>query len=376
MKRNLVCFGLWMVTGALLELAMAGTDDSNQASAVIRRLEHLNQAIEQLQKAIYPTYVTNLIKEADVLSAEAIRLAPNNAECWRWRASMLSLEKKRTEAVEAISTAVKLAPERGDYWRQKAMLLESVNMLDEALNAYTNTIRVADKTSYDYKRAFVGKAHVELRLKQYKEAAEDNIRGFGIPSRSSHTKKNLIDLSAYYNGPLTGWLPFTPAPYGCGFRGLKPGITSLGGVPFDVRGIVHLYGGRMFESTPVPNKVTDIRVDQACKRLHFLHAAQGSVEAARKSEPIGHYVLHFVDGREASLPIMYGEDVRAVSVKDDPVPTSRGAVVWTTYQDNGPPLRLFLSTWDNPHPETEIASIDYVSTLTYSAPLLVAISVE
>ena len=39
-------------------------------------------------------------------------------------------------------------------------------------------------------------------------------------------------------------------------------------------------------------------------------------------------------------------------------------------------LRLYLSVWENPHPEKTVASLDYVSAMTDAAPFCAAITVE
>ena len=39
-------------------------------------------------------------------------------------------------------------------------------------------------------------------------------------------------------------------------------------------------------------------------------------------------------------------------------------------------LRLYLSVWENPHPEKTVASLGYVSAMTDAAPFCAAITVE
>lgn len=43
---------------------------------------------------------------------------------------------------------------------------------------------------------------------------------------------------------------------------------------------------------------------------------------------------------------------------------------------NGQRTRLFKYTWENPLPDAEIATIDIISSLSYSGPFLVAITIE
>jgi len=39
-------------------------------------------------------------------------------------------------------------------------------------------------------------------------------------------------------------------------------------------------------------------------------------------------------------------------------------------------LRLYLTPYENPRPDLEVTSIDFVSKLTHAAPFLVALTVE
>ena len=39
-------------------------------------------------------------------------------------------------------------------------------------------------------------------------------------------------------------------------------------------------------------------------------------------------------------------------------------------------IRLFRVTWDNPSPDVEIRTLDFVSLMRVAAPFLVAITVE
>ena len=45
-------------------------------------------------------------------------------------------------------------------------------------------------------------------------------------------------------------------------------------------------------------------------------------------------------------------------------------------QEKGSTLRLYLSSYENPRPDVEVVSIDYVSAMTQAAPFLVAMTIE
>lgn len=82
-------------------------------------------------------------------------------------------------------------------------------------------------------------------------------------------------------------------------------------------------------------------------------------------------MLHYTDGATAELPIVFGEDTGDFA--NGGVPT-RGEVAWSG-GDAGT-VRLFLRTYDNPRPEAEIATLDFISTRADAAPFLVALTLE
>ncbi len=93
---------------------------------------------------------------------------------------------------------------------------------------------------------------------------------------------------------------------------------------------------------------------------------------------IGAYILHYADGRQMELPIVYGEDVRDWWQPSDPKDATRAAVAWSGPSPSGPSggLRVFQRTWDNPRPDVEVESLDFTSTVTKCAPFLIALTLE
>jgi len=61
-------------------------------------------------------------------------------------------------------------------------------------------------------------------------------------------------------------------------------------------------------------------------------------------------------------------------------PLENGIVAWTganpSTKSQGQILRLYLSSYDNPQPDVQVTSIDYVSAMTEAAPFLVAMIIE
>ncbi len=104
--------------------------------------------------------------------------------------------------------------------------------------------------------------------------------------------------------------------------------------------------------------------------------------------------MHYADGSQVEFPIVYGRDLLVMvwwpgfgqenaedativwrginpALKRCPSRDQAGTLV------EGKELRLFNSVWENPRPEEEIVSIDYISTETTGLlPFLIAITME
>ena len=124
-----------------------------------------------------------------------------------------------------------------------------------------------------------------------------------------------------------------------------------------------------------PTSVAGISIHRKFARLHVLHGTGWSEADGTK---IGAYVLHYADGRQSELPILYGEDVRDWWLADDAKETTRAAVAWSGPKPDAPTvvLRLYKRTWDNPRPDVEVESIDFLATETRCTPFLLAITTE
>jgi len=166
------------------------------------------------------------------------------------------------------------------------------------------------------------------------------------------------------------------------------GEQTLGGVAIKIDdGIVHL-GSNIVDRHP--DQVLGIKVNAGCKKLHILHATCFGGGPNKPGDPfyvkdgtvIGQYMIRYSDGSGEGISIAYGEDVRDWFYVNDEATTTRGKVVWTGDNDRAAMLdakiRLYLTSWDNPHPDKQIASIDYVGkkSETACAPFCVAISLE
>jgi hypothetical protein len=218
----------------------------------------------------------------------------------------------------------------------------------------------------------------------------------------------MIDLTKYYNWGLKGtWHPSSSVPEGVqglenDLAELPTGIQTFAGVQFDVRGLIQLVGTELRSvGGNYPERVDGIEIGQKFENLHVLHATGWQ---APEGTVIGSYILHYADGSEKELEIIFGQNVLDWWALSDAALTADNSVVaWTgsnalareiirssqgpnidkitelfgiSKTDEKDYIRLFKTTWKNPQPDIEAKSIDFVSKMTASAPFLVAMTVE
>lgn len=198
---------------------------------------------------------------------------------------------------------------------------------------------------------------------------------FPTPSRDSNTDPRLIDLSNFYVASLDKpWVWRNPPQNNV--SALPRGVVKLDAVPvsFDIRGIIQLIQVVSNKvSAPFPSQVDGIPIRQKCQRIHFLQGAYNSVPDGTE---IGHYQVHYTDGRQARIPIVYGRDV--LTAWQRRATTSLTPRVAWAHGEAGNSLRtlLYHQAWTNASPEATIDSLDFVSAMTRSAPFLIAITLE
>jgi len=215
------------------------------------------------------------------------------------------------------------------------------------------------------------------------EAVREEI--FRAPPRRPGLDPKLIDISAHYNASLydgRGW--FVTDDSIC-MRLLPETFVPRDGLEFDLRGVIQLesgvfsgagetnirdrsFGEAMKKEFPV--EVTGIPVGLEAKALHFLLGANYGRETA--GVEVARLVIRYEDGSQAEMPLRYGPDIvdwyQLGHASVDPA-----RVAWRDYFLN---RGLVRATWTNPHPETMIRALDFISTKKKAAPFLVAITAE
>jgi hypothetical protein len=181
-------------------------------------------------------------------------------------------------------------------------------------------------------------------------------------------------------------------------KDLPKGLATVGGTPFDVRGVIQLSrrswthffrddewsrfycvgilglqaeSGFRFEW---PQQVTGISVQQPCRRLHLLLGTHGQEP---DGVPIAKVTVHYADGQTNQVPIAYGTNVREWIVEAlETLPSADAKAAWTHRTHLGDVLQLFVLSWDNPRSEVLIDHLDLASEMAASAPFVVAITLD
>lgn len=209
-----------------------------------------------------------------------------------------------------------------------------------------------------------------------------------IPARAKSAGPAQIDLEPHYTAPLSvpAFPTFGPFNTDQDLRGLPAGCVSLGGVAFDVRGVIQLArtdrrGGlfqRGWERLPVRRE--GMAIGRRVRRLHVLH---GVIGAETPGTAVGTYSCFYEGGRRQEFPLVYGEDAwlgGVLPAGEEGSASRRGRRVWQGPAVPGPrpreALSVFLSSYENPLPDLRVVSLGFGSTLSRSAPFLVAVTVE
>lgn len=198
------------------------------------------------------------------------------------------------------------------------------------------------------------------------------------PARDPSTSTNALDLTPYYNGWLdVAWEPARRLDLvENDLFELEPGLKRWGGVEFDVRGVIQLANEQAEYVRRYPQSVPGIAVGRRCQRLHFIHAGSHGVTAGSR---IGTYVLHYADGGRVELPVVTDQDLFGWWGKHGRLGPG-ASVVWNGSSDSArlwnEQLRLVHRVWDNPRPEIPIREIELRSVKNYSAPLVLAVTLE
>lgn len=219
-------------------------------------------------------------------------------------------------------------------------------------------------------------------LQPGEEAAQTNLARLKLRTspRDPAAPATTIDLSGVYNASLsTSW----HFGWDNDLAEVPRGVQEFAGTVFDVRGLVQVVAEPLKGTVATyPQEVRGIPLNRKLQRLHFLHAAINPGGKAPEGVAVGSYTIKFADGRREVLPIIYGRDVRDWHGRDtEPTEAINAVIAWSGHnsyarREQRPGIRLFKSTWENPRPDSEVATVDLAAEHPVTAPFLVGLTAE
>ena len=187
-----------------------------------------------------------------------------------------------------------------------------------------------------------------------------------IIARAAAADATMLDLTPFYDMELPG----LPSEKDTPFRFLKPGNHTWDGVKFDVRGMIDpgfrdwdevqfdYHHGATGPASRWGITTNSIPVGRKCSEIDFLHGVFGIAGASMNR--VSQFVIHFTNGQNEAVPIVFGRDVSDSQFNENFIPTTgvvvpTNAVVWEQRSmKTGPPQPFFgfyIKRWNNPFPE-------------------------
>ncbi|MGD0816525.1 MAG: carboxypeptidase regulatory-like domain-containing protein [Verrucomicrobiota bacterium] len=158
------------------------------------------------------------------------------------------------------------------------------------------------------------------------------------------------------------------------------GRKQFDGLPFEIDGQAILFGRSYAsrEGTNYPERLEGIRIGRKFDELHLIHYCawldtDGSAVARIR--------LNYADGSKYEYQILYGGQVRdwflQITEEKEQVADPNTKICWRSTGTNTPmgSLRLFKTTFKNPHPQKIVDSMDVISTRSQGSYVLVAATV-
>lgn len=200
-----------------------------------------------------------------------------------------------------------------------------------------------------------------------------------VGSTSNETVEafTTIDLTSYYDkgersdfdGHDNGWATF------------PKGDQVFQGIPFNARGMVMLSGRSLaaIKNFPLQKSISDVPVNRKFEQLHLL---QGAAFRAEQGTVLAHARIDYADGTWTLLPIAYGVHTADLwrSCFEPPVELAANSRLgWVarppSVANNGLSTRMFLTSFDNPHPDRVVETVSVQSTDAVASVIVVGITV-
>lgn len=228
--------------------------------------------------------------------------------------------------------------------------------------------------------AILVSVHLTLRPSSGAEAKSQASHQPDKEVKDSAKRPTPISLKKHVNNSLDGDVHESKAEKGKNhLQNLPKGRQELGGVPFDVDGIVQLHGRPLlFQGKDYPKAVTGIPVGRKAGEIHLLH---GTGWRDPHGVPVAKLVLHYEDGSTQEFKLIYGEHVLDWwEIRPEKPRDPQTVIAWhgenPVAKDAKVKLRIMRTTLTNPRPDAVIKAVDYLATGLQTAPFLLGLTVH
>ena len=409
---------VWPKIAPLLDDAVAALREKERQAIVLRFYEgrslrevglalgaseeaakkRVGRALEKLRQSFAKRGVDSTTAAiAETISAHSVQIAPL---ALAKTISTVALAKGVAASISTL-TLVKGALKIMAWTKMKSIVVTGAGVL-LAGGVSTALFVAAYRTpaEFGYDRTYLANPaafpHENARIARWRQnpwPEERQREEARIKSRQANDETvnaTMIDLKPYLNTALTDSPASPVGNMDDNMAELPSGKNVFAGVPFDVKGIIQLNGAVMslFKKN-YPNQVGPIRINRPCAKIHLLHGCN-AILSRDFGRSVAKLVLHYADGSTNEIFVVAGKHLfdwwaPLFTTGVDPrfLQTAPGTErAWTGsnpyIKANQPDesLVLYKSTFDNPRPDVPLASLDYVSTMTESAPFLVGLTVE
>ncbi len=157
-----------------------------------------------------------------------------------------------------------------------------------------------------------------------------------------------------------------------GMDGVPSGVVTMGSVPFRLSDHGLDLGGNEAQGGMV------VSPEKPFARLHLLHA---TLDEAEETSIVARIVVRYADGANLSWPIRYGTHVRKSRFAEfRAVRDAHSSMAWTgttlASRARNEALRLYRSSWKNPHPDKEVDLVRIENRDNQCRALIVAMTLE
>jgi len=169
--------------------------------------------------------------------------------------------------------------------------------------------------------------------------------------------------SLYDDAQGTGWLGYGPEQ---DLRNLPTGDARLGQMAFQIAPQTIMLSSPLLPD--LPDRVMGIPIGQEAASLLFLVTSGWPVA---KGTEVGYILVHYEDGTQERVPLIYGENIAAWTDFEN---APRAPLCWEGKTPRGTPIGVRLYTWQNPYRQKRIAHLDFIGTSTAAAPVLLGVT--